>query len=161
MIARRLVALCCAFFMLAAPASSIAAPTLDPLITIPIDAAITAANGNMPAVMDKLATGDAVVIDDFPPYIFRGKTAMGDWWRAFEELWKKRNITGVHAVGANITQFNVKDDAAWVVVPLTITYNVGDKPTKLTGLWTFTLRKIGDEWKVSTVTWGTIAKTSP
>lgn len=139
--------------------SIILAVLLSKDLMVPINGSLVAANSNIPGMFDSYTADDVVVVDDFAPYVWRGKGAMSAWWRSFEQAWPVAHISGVHAEGHDITQYKISADAAWIVVPLTITYTKAEKLTTLNGLWIFTLQKVGADWKITTVTWGTATRT--
>lgn len=118
----------------------------------PIDAVIAAVNADRAAAMDANFSPDAVVVDDFAPYAWRGASAASRWWSALDRAGAKVGFGHFHAVAFPIKYFDVSGDGAYVVVPLRIAYVLKGRPKVQTGLWTFTLRRAARDWKIQTVT---------
>jgi hypothetical protein len=154
---RSFAILCC---LLAATAVSATAEPGGPgdAIMAPLNTEIAATVANNAAAMGGLFTPDAVVVDDFAPYVWTGANAGSQWWTAFQAVAAKAGLTHVYATAQPITQYNVSETSAYVVVPLVITYELKGKPQRQTGLWTFTLRK-APTWKIVTLTWAALTRT--
>jgi hypothetical protein len=71
---------------------------------------------------DALA-GDTVdtlqVIDDFPPFFWNGQNALAEWNKAFGIEKKRRSIVKTSMTLGKVTQVDVYDDHAYVVVSAT------------------------------------------
>ena len=147
-------------FLFAATAVPAVAEPAGPgnAIMAPINAEIAATVANNAAAMDGIFTPDAVVVDDFAPYVWMGADAGSRWWTAFQTVSAKIGLTGVHPTAQPITQYSVSETSAYVVVPLVITYDLKARLQRQTGLWTFTLRK-APTWKIVTLTWATLTRT--
>jgi ketosteroid isomerase-like protein len=142
--------------VLAAPA---AAATPPPDVMAPINAVLAATNADKIAGLDSYYTADAVVVDEFAPYVWTGQTAGTHWWTALDRLGVQMGSSAVHATALAVEHFEVKGDSAYVVIPLEITYTLKGKPQHETGLWTVTLRRSGGAWQIATQTWGTSTST--
>lgn len=124
----------------------------------PVDALIAATNANDAAAMDRYVTTDAVVVDDFAPYRWTGPHAARQWWTAIDALFRKAGITKFHATASPVTQYSLSGDAAYVVVPLAVSYTLKGKAARSTGLWTCVVHRSGAAWRVAVAAWGTLTR---
>ena len=62
---------------------------------------------------------DASVIDDFPPFEWRGAGACANWSKAFDGFAQKNGITDPVGTIGKPKQFVVSGERAYVVVPAT------------------------------------------
>lgn len=148
-------------FVLAAatlPASAAAHRGPSDAVMEPINALIAAANADDAAAMDRYVTGDAVVVDDFAPYRWTGAHAARQWWTAIDALFAKAGITNLRATASPVAQYSVSGDAAYVVVPLAVSYELKGKRALSTGLWTCVVHRTGTAWRVAVVAWGTLTR---
>lgn len=141
---------------LAAPASA-AAPPAGVMATI--SAVLKDTNANDTSKLDGYYTSDAVVIDEFAPYVWTGTGAGTRWWTSLVAFNRKMSISNMKASMQSIQHFNVAGDKAYAVVPLTISFGYKGKPQKETGTLTLTLQRSGNDWKIATQTWGTLSNT--
>lgn len=147
-----------------AASSTVATPAIaasgpSRAVMAPIQAVAAATNADKARSMDAYFLPNAVVVDEFPPYMWSGANAASRWWTAFDMLGSKLGATNFRATALPIKQSNVFGNAAYVVVPVVITFAIKGKPQRETGLWTFTLQRSGAAWKIATVTWGTSTST--
>jgi ketosteroid isomerase-like protein len=142
--------------ILAAPAAAASGP--NAAVMQPIDALIAAANADDAAAMDRYVTSDAIVVDDFAPYRWTGPHAAREWWTAIDALFAKAGIAHVRAVASAVTQYSVSPNAAYVVVPLSVSYVRKGRDAGNTGLWTCVLHRYGATWKLAVAAWGTLAR---
>jgi hypothetical protein len=98
---------------------------------------------------------DATVIDDFPPFEWRGPGACANWSKAFDSFAQQNGITDPVGTVGKPKQFTVNADRAYVVVPATFSYMMKDKPVKLTAIATFTLHKTASGWRITAWSWAT------
>jgi ketosteroid isomerase-like protein len=145
--------------LLAALSAPATAATVPAAVMAPISGIIKDSNANNTAGLDSNYTSDAVVIDEFTPYVWTGSGAGSRWWNGVIQLNKKMSLTNMRAAMRPIEHFNVTGDKAYVVVPLVITYGYKGKLQKETGTLTLTLQRSGNLWKVATQTWGTLSNT--
>jgi hypothetical protein len=98
---------------------------------------------------------DAAVIDDFPPFEWRGPGACANWSKAFDGFAQQNGITDPVGTIGKPKQFTVKGDHAYVVVPATFSYTMKGKPVKLTAIATFSLHKTASGWRITAWSWAT------
>ncbi len=125
----------------------------------PINAMLAATNANKIAGLDAYYTSDAVVVDEFAPYEWKGSTAGTQWWTGVQKESASMHATSVVATAQTIEHYAVAGDAAYVVVPLKISIGLKGKTGLETGLLTVTLRRSAGRWKIATQTWGTATST--
>jgi ketosteroid isomerase-like protein len=80
------------------------------------------------AMLAAYYTSDAVVVDEFAPYVWTGPTAATQWWAGVDKQMAQMGANTISAKG---------------------------KPGHETSLFTLTLRRIGGTWKIATQTWAT------
>ena len=98
---------------------------------------------------------DASVIDDFPPFEWRGPGACANWSKAFDGFAQQNGITDPVGTIGKPKQFAVKGDRAYVVVPATFSYMMKGKPVKLTAIAAFSLHKTASGWRITAWSWAT------
>jgi ketosteroid isomerase-like protein len=96
----------------------------------------------------------ATILDGMAPHVWHGASAARDWHR--DVL-----IEGEHAgagdyrvsIGAPL-HADITGDAAYVVLPATMTFKVRGQPVTQTGaVYTVALRRIGGEWRIAAWAW--------
>jgi ketosteroid isomerase-like protein len=153
---RQIFLLAAIFSMFAAPAT---AKSLPAAVMAPINAMLAATNADKGTELAAYYTPDAVVVDEFAPYVWTGPTAASQWWAGVDKQIAQMGTHTIHAAAQPIKHFDVTGDSAYVVVPLYISYAVKSKPGHETGLFTLTLRRSGGAWKIATQTWATATST--
>jgi len=98
---------------------------------------------------------DASIIDDFPPFEWRGPGACAKWSKSFDTFAQKGVITGSSGTIGKPKRFVVEGDRAYVVVPATFSYTQKGKPVKLTAVAAFSLHKTAAGWKITSWSWAT------
>jgi ketosteroid isomerase-like protein len=98
---------------------------------------------------------DASVIDDFPPFEWRGAGACANWSKAFDGFAQKNGITDPVGTIGKPKQFVVNGDRAYVVLPATFGYTMKGKPVKLTAIAAFSLHKTAAGWRITAWSWAT------
>jgi ketosteroid isomerase-like protein len=146
------VVLCLALW----PAFSSAAVTAPPApITNLTNAVIRASNTDDASGLAKLFTVDAVVVDENPPFVWRGAGAGVAWWRIVDQVLQNHKMTHFKASGVRISEFLQAGTDAYLVQPLTLTGIAGGKPFAESGTLTYTFHDAGGTWLISTLVWST------
>ncbi|MGH6986829.1 MAG: nuclear transport factor 2 family protein [Caulobacteraceae bacterium] len=103
-----------------------------------------------------LCARDAVVIDDFPPYVWRGVNTCTTWWDALGAYDQTQGIgppSEVKQSGAP-WRLSVADDRAYIVLPVTYDYAQRGQPVVEAGsIWTIALEKTASGWLISGWSW--------
>lgn len=137
-----------------APAFGAAAPVAPPVPILNLaNAAMRAANANDPAAFAGLYTSDAVVVDELPPFVWRGAGAGAAWWRAVSLEARKMNLTHLQATHVRIGEFKQSADDAYLITPMTVTAIANGKPWTEDGTTTYTFHKTGQTWLISSQVW--------
>ncbi len=102
---------------------------------------------------------DASVIDDFPPFEWRGPGACANWSKDFDRFAQQNGITDPIGTIGKPKQFVVSGDHAYVVVPATFGYTMKGKPVKLMAIATFSLHKTASGWRITAWSWATTKAT--
>lgn len=141
-----------------APAA-VSTPTPPPeMLLVPARALVAAFNsaGAYPA---SSFTADAVVTDEFPPFVWNASNGGAkQWWSDLvAEPGSARHAAFVAAkqhVEIGAPEFvRVSGAGAWFVVPSVLTYTVRGEAHVQKGRWLFYLRREGDVWKISAHAW--------
>ena len=112
-------------------------------------------NDTDPAKSISSCADDASVIDDFPPFEWRGSGACASWSKAFDAFAQENGITDPVGTIGKPKRFMVKADRAYVVVPATFGYMMKGKAVKLTAIATFSLHKTASGWRITAWSWAT------
>ena len=132
------------------------APVPEPLL-VPVRALAAAFNAAAPYPADAF-TDDAVVTDEFPPYLWQGPNAARTWWTVLvgdpaSERHAKFAAAKQH-VEAGAPQFpSIAGDRAFFICPATLQYTAGGKAHVQKGRWQFYLRRQGDAWRIAGHMW--------
>ena len=95
-------------------------------------------------------TDSASVIDDFPPHVWQ---SCANWADGFNALAKKESITDAKIILSKPRHVDVTDSNAYVVAAVTLTYKLKGKPKKLPGIFTASLHKEADGWRITGWAW--------
>jgi hypothetical protein len=145
-----LVAFVCGFAF--APA---AAQAPDPQLIAPIQKFIDSFNkGDTVAAMTTHAAGaDLTIIDEVPPFIWRGAKAFQAWSTAFESASKQAAITDQMVTLSAAIRTESSADSAYVVVPAVYTFKEKGVAMREAGQMTFALKKGTTGWLIHGWTW--------
>ena len=145
-----LVTFVCAFMV--APAS---AQAPDPQLDAPIQKFIDSFNkGDTAGAMATHAAGaDLVIIDEVPPFIWRGAKAFQAWSTALEAASKQGGITDQMVTIKAPTRTESTGDSAYVIVPAVYTYKEKGVAMREAAQMTFALKKGASGWLIHGWTW--------
>ena len=138
--------------VLAGPAS---AQTADADVTGPIQKFIDSFNkGDGAAAAATHAAGaDLVIIDEVPPYMWRGTKAFQAWSTDLEGDAKKNGISEPKVTLSAPSRIERNGDQSYVVVPAVFTFKQGGKAMREAAQMTFVLRKSANGWLIHGWTW--------
>lgn len=141
----------------AMPAAAGAAPASPPpaAIVSVANAVIRATNTDDASALSTLFTADAVVVDENPPFAWRGSGAGVAWWRVVEAVTKKAKIAHLKAIGVRLGEFKQSANDAYLIQSLTVSGIAGGKPFAEAGTMTYTFHRTGATWLISTMVWTT------
>ncbi len=137
------------------PAVAAATPNSPPPAPILklANAVIHAANTNDASGLSGIFTGDAVVVDENPPFVWRGAGAGVAWWHVVEAVTQKAKMTHLKAINVRLGEFRQSSTDAYLVQPMTVAGIVGGKPFAEAGTMTYTFHASGGAWLISTMIW--------
>jgi ketosteroid isomerase-like protein len=146
-----------AFLALAlAPALAEAASTQPPApIMKLVNAVMQGPNADDGSALAGLFTDDAVVVDENPPFVWRGEGAGVAWWHVVDAVTQKAQIAHLKATDVRRGEFKQSATDAYMVEAMTITGTAGGKPFAESGTLTYTFHKAAGSWLISTMVWTT------
>ena len=101
---------------------------------------------------EAFAARDVTCVDNFPPYVFRGPTAVEDWVGGL-----RKHLAGItelqHHFGP-AQEFSQTGDHAYFSMPVTWTELYFGKPVTERGAWVFVMVRDGDKWRIQGSVWG-------
>jgi len=121
-------------------------------ITAPAHKLVEAINHPGKAAPAHVFTKDAVVLDDFAPYHWSGKTNGKVWFgglvgttpetrKAFADMQAELSVEEPKFA-------RVTGDAGYYVLPATFLFTDSGKRIHQTGQWVINVKKVGDEWLI-------------
>jgi len=96
---------------------------------------------------------DAVIIDEFPPHVWRGPRAFQAWAADLDKTSKAAGDTEQRVTLGQPVRSEITGDTAYVVVPATYSYKAKGKPTVERARMAVALRKDGAAWKITGWGW--------
>jgi len=101
-----------------------------------------------------LCAAQSAIIDEFPPYLWQGAKACADWANDFDAYGKKNGMTDPEVYVGGPKHVDVVGDRAYVVVPSNFTFKQnGKRVTERGSIWTVTLQKVADKWRITGWAW--------
>ena len=131
-----------------------APPRLPAGINALTQAVLVAANTNNAAKLANICTADAVVVDENPPFVWRGANAGVEWWQGVQEVLGTMHAT-LHVTEFPFSEYRQDASSAYLIQPLKITITTSRKTINELGTETYTFRKVNGAWKISSATWTT------
>jgi hypothetical protein len=95
---------------------------------------------------------NASVIDDFPPHEWHGNGCKG-WADSFRDVTRKESITDARILLDKPRHIDTTGDWAYVVAPVTLVFKHLGKPQKLPSIFTASLHKEPDGWRITGWAW--------
>jgi ketosteroid isomerase-like protein len=139
-----------------APAIAAAAPNVPPPPILELtNAVIHTSDTDDPSGLASIFTADAVVVDENPPFVWRGAGAGTAWWRGVDSVLAKVKMTHFKATNVRVSEFVAAQNDAYLVQPLTLTGVRDGKPFAESGTLTYTFHQTGGTWLISTLVWTT------
>ena len=93
------------------------------------------------------------IIDEVPPYLWRGPKAFQAWSADLDADAKKNGITEPSVAISAATRTESNGDQAYVVVPTVYTFKQGGVPMREAAQMTFVLKKGASGWLIHGWTW--------
>lgn len=139
-----------------APSAAFAAASRPPAAILQLaNGVIHAANTDDASQLAGLFTNDAVVVDENPPYAWRGAGAGLAWWHVVDAVTRRAKIHDLKATGVRLGEFKQTATDAYLVEALTVSGISAGKPFAEPGTMTYTFHNTGGKWLISTMVWTT------
>jgi hypothetical protein len=131
------------------------AQTSDAQLIAPIQKFIDSFNkGDIAsAATTHAAEADLVIIDEVPPFLWRGARAFQQWSTDLDNDAKKRGITDQMVKIGAATRTETSGDQAYVVMPAVYSFKERGVAMRETAQMTFALRKGPGGWLIHGWTW--------
>ncbi|MGA7099995.1 MAG: hypothetical protein WB019_06965 [Pseudolabrys sp.] len=98
--------------------------------------------------------GQSAIIDEFPPYLWQGATACGDWSNDFDAYRETNGITDPKITLGLGQYVDITGDRAYVVVKAYLTLKQkGKRVSEREPILTVTLQKGADSWRITGWAW--------
>ena len=99
-------------------------------------------------------TDPAFILDGMAPHVWCGPTAGTDWYKDVLFEGEHAGATDYFATLGEPLHANVAGDAAYVVVPASMTFKLRGKQVTQTGaVFTVALRMSADGWRIAAWAW--------
>jgi ketosteroid isomerase-like protein len=96
----------------------------------------------------------AAILDGMAPHLWLGPTATQDWYKDVLAEGEHHGASDYFITLGEPLHNNTTGDAAYVVVPATMTFKVKGKRVTQTGaIFTVALRKLADGWRIAAWAW--------
>jgi hypothetical protein len=99
------------------------------------------------------AEADLVIMDEVPPFLWRGSQAFQQWSTDLDNDAKKRGITDQVVKLGVPARTEASGDQAYVVLPAVYTFKQGGVAMRESAQMTFALRKGASGWLIHGWTW--------
>jgi ketosteroid isomerase-like protein len=94
------------------------------------------------------------ILDGMAPHLWLGRTAASDWYRDVLVEGEQHGASNYCVALDEPAQNNVTGDAAYVVVPTTMTFDLGgEKQTQTGAFFTVALRRHTEGWRIAAWAW--------
>lgn len=94
------------------------------------------------------------ILDGMPPHVWSGPTAAEDWYRDVLINTKQEGASGFFVTVGPPLHMEITGDAAYVVVPATMRFQVhGKQITQSGAVFTMALRWLSDGWRIAAWAW--------
>jgi ketosteroid isomerase-like protein len=124
----------------------------DPMATV--TSYIGAFNAGDVQAMSSAFADPAAILDGMAPHLWLGPTAAEDWYRDVLVEGQQHGASDYLVALGEPVHNDVSGDSAYIVVPATMTFNVGGRQVTQTGaFFTVALRKVSDQWRIAAWAW--------
>jgi hypothetical protein len=145
-----LAALVCTFACIGATAAA----TPDAALNAPIQQFIDSFNhGDAAAAAAAHGKGDLTIIDEVPPFLWRGRDAFKAWSDDLAADATKNGITDQWVALGDTVRQESAGDRAYVIMQATYTFKRNGAPMHEAAQMTFALQKEDGSWRIAGWTW--------
>ncbi len=115
---------------------------------------IDAFNAGDAQAMSAAFADSGSILDGMAPHLWVGRTAAQDWYRDVLAEGRRHGASGYAVTLGEPTHNAVTADAAYVVAPATMTFNLtGTTITQTGSRFTVALRRLDNEWRIAAWAW--------
>lgn len=126
--------------------------TADPMATI--NSFMSAFNGGDPGGIEAAHSADLTIIDEVPPFIWRGRAALAHWLASLSAEDARRGVSGGAVTLGAVRRRLVSGDRAYIVLDVVYRFRLQGAPTIEPAVMSFALQRGPRGWKISGWTWG-------
>jgi hypothetical protein len=137
------------------------APTAE--MMAPIDGIVAFMTQLPPAAHADVFVGgaDLVIVENFPPYLFRGAGAAALWEQGFRQHIAAEEDSGLAVKFGPARDFSITGDRAYFCLPTTWTGLTHGRPFEEHGAWAFVVQHGAHGWRILAYGWGETAHAEP
>ena len=115
---------------------------------------LDAFNAGDPSAMSAAFASDGSILDGMAPHLWLGPKAAADWYRDVLAEGEHLGASGYHVSIGDPVHNDTTGDAAYVVLPATMTFDLkGNTVTQTGATFTVALRRSTDGWRVAAWAW--------
>jgi hypothetical protein len=142
-------------FVCALMVTSLSAQAPDPQLLAPIQKFMDSFNkGDIAGAMATHVAGpELAIIDEVPPFMWRGPKAFQAWSSALDSASKQAGITDQMVTISAPTRTETSGDSAYVIVPAVYAYKEKGVAMREAAQMTFVLKKGASGWLIQGWTW--------
>ena len=105
-------------------------------------------------VMCSLFAVPGAILDRMAPHLWQGPTAAQDWYKDVLTEGEHLGASGYFVTLGESRHVNVTGDAAYVVVPATMTFKLrGQQVTQTGARYVVALRRLPEDWRIAAWAW--------
>jgi ketosteroid isomerase-like protein len=141
--------------LIGAIGGTVSAQTPDPQVIAPIQKFMDAFNkGDIAgAAATHTAGPDLVILDEVPPFLWRGPKAFHTWAGDLDADSKRKGITDQQVTISAPTRVEMEGDGAYVIVPAVYAFKEKGVAMRASSQMTFFLKKEASGWLIHAWTW--------
>jgi hypothetical protein len=110
---------------------------------------------------DVFVDHDLAIVENFPPFLFRGATAAARWEQGFRRHAAEDDYTELAVKFGPARDFSVSGDRAYFCLPTTWTGLTHGRPFEEHGAWAFVVQRGSNGWRILAYGWGETAHAEP
>ena len=115
---------------------------------------IDAFNSGDATGMAAVFANPASILDGMAPHVWHGPTATQDWYRDVLVEGEQHGASGYAVSLGEAVHNNITGDSAYVVLPATMTFDIGGRHVTQSGArFTVALRRIPEGWRIAAWAW--------
>ncbi len=153
----------CLAALVSSPSCAAASAAETAALLAPVNAWVSAFNNWEATYPSAAFTEDAVVIDQFPPFLWHGKHSARAWWTdlmgASKEQHERERSMQQHVEFAAPQFVQIKGGRAYFVQLGTLTWVAKDGTHEMKATWVATEKKTPQGWRIASHAWAPLSET--